>query len=178
MKSLLQVVSTIIVGLYKVLFSWWLDPWLQRKKQQRLSDAIEQSLRPPFPMRILRNSHPQVQPSDYATVHVEAGNVFLGITQGRGEIVLTVGPRTKPSERYKLLQVIASLEGTMEWQVKYPCDLKETDILLQSRWEQLNELFAPTGAAARETLQLQTINNHIPVPQLEWERKKRRWAQQ
>ncbi len=178
MKTRSKIVGSIINLLYKSLFSWWLEPWSQRRKQQRLSEAIKQSLRPPFPMRILGNRRPQIQPFDYATIHVETGYMILGITQGRGEVALTIGPRTEPCERYKLLQVVASLEGTTEWQVKSPRDLRETDILLQSRWEQLNQLFAPAEAAAREALQLQTIKNPAPVPQLEWERKKRSWAQQ
>ena len=79
MRPPVLLVGFVIKTIYRTMFGWWLDPWLQRKATQSLIEDVRAN--PPFLFPIASVvEHPQIRvlPFDYASVDVVIPSCLFG----------------------------------------------------------------------------------------------------
>jgi hypothetical protein len=86
-------VGFVVKTLYKAGFSWWLDPWLQRKANRALLYDLQSNLYFLVSQAKVINSPGPVLPFDYASVDILWENLFFVFTRGRGELNVSIAPR-------------------------------------------------------------------------------------
>jgi hypothetical protein len=92
-------------------FSWWFDPFVQRRSNRALLRDVESELDFLFPYaRVVHQRRTAVLPFDYAEVQLIWGTALFTICRGRGELNVTVAPSHAATESYDLGRVIAALE--------------------------------------------------------------------
>ena len=89
--------SFIVKALYGAAFSWWLDPWLQRKANRALLDDVQSNLYFLVSQAKAVNSPGTALPFDYASVEVLWENLSFVITRGGGDVDVSVAPTHAPN---------------------------------------------------------------------------------
>lgn len=135
-------VGSIFKTLYTAGFSWWLDPWLQRKANQALLSDVQSNLYFLVSQAKAVNSQSPVLPFDYASVNVLWETLFFVITRGRGELNVSVAPSHARGELNELGPTIAALEGRNFSEHHVINDLSDAAALLRSRLDLLNAAFS------------------------------------
>jgi len=130
-------------AVYMTFFGWWLDPRLQKKANQSLTEDVRFNLPFLFPVgRVAKQPRIRVLPFDYASVEVVWENLLLSFTRGREEVNVLVSPVHAPSVSYELGPLIAALENK-HFSDRYRIDgLRDAANLLDSHLEQLNSAFS------------------------------------
>lgn len=127
----------------RLCFAWWLDPWLQRRKNKSLSDDVQANLYFLYSEgRLVKEKHLRILPFDYATVRIIFENIVFCFTRGRGELNVSLSPRHAPKDTHILQVVIATLDSkdvTEQSEVSY---LSEVADLLRPRLDALNQAFS------------------------------------
>jgi len=133
----------VVKTVYRGMFGWWLDPWLQRKANQSLIDDVRANLPFLFPNGSVVE-HPQIRvlPFDYASVEISWENVLFSFTRGREETNVLVASRHAPNIAYELGPVIAALEDKRYSDRHAISDLHNTANLLQPHLQALNAAFS------------------------------------
>jgi hypothetical protein len=125
------------------VFAWWLDPWLQWKANHALLDDIQRNLYFLYSQALVVKSSPfTVLPFDYASVTLAWQNVLFTITRGRGELNISVAPRSVPGEQYQLGLAVAVLEHRHFSERDSFNSLAGAATLLSPRLEALNAAFS------------------------------------
>jgi hypothetical protein len=97
---------------YKICFSWWYDPWQQKKANEALWYALEAKLYCITSKgELVNEKKPAILPFDYASIKVIFENVCFCFTRGRGEFNVTLSPLRVPSHIYHLEWVLAALDA-------------------------------------------------------------------
>ena len=146
---ILDALSLVLVGfgfivkvLYGAAFSWWLDPWLQRKANRALLDDVQSNLYFLVSQAKAVNSPGAVLPFDYASVEVLWENLFFVITRSRGDVSVSVAPAHARNELNELGPTIAALEGRHFSEHDVVHDLGGAAALLRPRLALLNSAFS------------------------------------
>ena len=137
------LVGFIVKAIYRVMFGWWLDPWLQGKANQSLVEDVRGKLPFLFPNGTVVE-HPQIRvlPFDYASVEVSWENLLFSFTRGREESNVLVAPRHAPNMSYELGAAIAALEDRRNSDCYAINDLHDAASLLQPHLQALNAAFS------------------------------------
>ena len=137
------IVGFVVKTIYRAVFGWWLDPWLQRKANQSLIDDVRANLPFLFPNGSVVE-HPQIRvlPFDYASVEISWENLLLSFTRGREETSVVVAPRHAPNMSYELGPVIAALEDRRYSDRHAINDLQDAANLMQPHLQALNAAFS------------------------------------
>ena len=144
-------VGFIIKTLYSAGFSWWLDPWLQRKANRALLNDVQSNLNFLVSQAKAVNSPSTVLPFDYASVEVLWENLFFVITRGRGELNVSVAPSHAQDELNELGPTIAALEGRHLSEHDAVNNLSDAAALLRPRLDLLNVAFSELEYARTKT---------------------------
>jgi len=165
--------------IYRGVFAWWLDPWLQRKANKALWEDIQVSVHFLYnggqPIRAGRT---RVLPFDYASAGLDFGNIRFYFSRGRGELHVTLSPRRAPSDIYELPVVIATLDSTDVTQQTSPQSLSAVGNLLRPRLDMLNHAFSESQYAEfKMKLSAQNKTLRTAVKQAEWEFNRQQRAQ-
>ena len=161
--------------IHKICFAWWLDPWLQRRRNQSLCDDVQANLYFLYSGgQLITEKRPAILPFDYAIVRIIFGNIVFCFTRGRDELNVSLSPRHAPNDTHILPIVIAVLDSkdvTEQREVSYLPDVAE---LLRPRLDALNHAFSELSypdfkerfASEKQTLRML-------ARQAEWELNKR-----
>jgi hypothetical protein len=163
------------VVVYKALFSWWFDPWSQRKANQALwLDLQSQLYFLTSKGQVVRERQTRVQPFDYATVRIAFENVCFCFTRGRRELNISLSPSYQTGDRYDLLAVIAALDSKDTTELPPIDSLWEAADVIGSRLDDLNRAFSEREYPDFKH-KLVAIKNEerIQTRQMEWELNKR-----
>jgi hypothetical protein len=171
----LRAVGFVFSLIHKMFFSWWLDPWMQRRKTQTLWEDVEANLHFLYSAgQPAKEQHPQILPFDYASIRIIFQNIIFCITRGRGEINVTLSPAQAPKETYELAIVMAALESGDVREQKPVQYLSDVGDLLRPRLEALNKAFSQQSYPDFRVKLIegkQTVR--VLTRQLEWELTKR-----
>jgi len=137
------LVGFLVNMIYRTFFGWWLDPWLQRKANQSLSEDLRANL----PFLFSKGSvveHPRVRvlPFDYASVEIGWENLLFSFTRGREDTNVVVAPCHAPNVSYELGLVIAAIEDRRYSDSYAINDLRDAANLLQPHLQALNAAFS------------------------------------
>ena len=135
-------VGLIVKMLYSAGFSWWLDPWLQRKANLALLNDVQSNLDFVVSQAKAVHSPSPVLPFDYASVNLLWENLFFVITRGRGELNVCVAPRHAQHDLNELGPTIAALEGRHLSERDAVNNLSDAAALLRPRLGLLNAAFS------------------------------------
>ena len=135
-------VGFIVKTIYSAGFSWWLDPWLQRKANRALLNDVQSNLDFVVSQAKAVNSPSPVLPFDYASVNLLWEDLFFVITRGRGELNVCVAPRHAQDELNELGSTIAALEGRHSSERDAVNNLSDAAALLRPRLDLLNAAFS------------------------------------
>jgi len=137
------LVGFVAKTIYRTLFGWWLDPWLQRKANQSLIENLRENL--PFLFSggsVVEPPRIRVLPFDYASVEVGWENLLFSFTRGREDVSVLVAPAHAPNMSYELGPVIAALEDR-RFSERYSINhLRDAAYLLQPHLQALNRAFS------------------------------------
>jgi hypothetical protein len=142
LSPVLVAFGFIVKSIYGAAFSWWLDPWLQRKANRALLDDVRSSLYFLVSQAKAVNSRSAVLPFDYASVEVLWENLFFVITRGRGDVSVSIAPAHARNDLNELGPTIAALEGRHFSERDVVHDLGGAAALLQPRLALLNSAFS------------------------------------
>ena len=135
----------ILKALHRTLFAWWLDPWLQRRANDKLWDDIKSN----FPSLCKEGRHIKdkriittVLPFDYASVSIACDNLRLCFTRGRDELNVTCSHYSSPDEAYELALVIGALDSKDVTDLEYASTLPRVAELFGRRRNDINAAFS------------------------------------
>ena len=143
MRPPVLLVGFVVKTVYRIMFRWWLDPWLQRKANRSLVEDVRANLPFLFPKgSVVAPSRIRVLPFDYASVEIGWENLLFSFTRGREETNAVVAPAHAPNMSYELGPVIAALEDK-RYSDRYAIkDLRNAADLLQPHLQALNAAFS------------------------------------
>ena len=108
----LRPVYRVLEIIYKALLGWWLDLWLQRRRNQALWDEVQANLYFLYTEgQPVIEKHPHRLPFDYASVRLLYGNIYFCFTLGQGELNVTLAPRHEPTRSHELSLVLTALDS-------------------------------------------------------------------
>jgi hypothetical protein len=137
------LVGFVVKAIYRAMFEWWLNPWLQRKANQSLIEDVHANLPFLFPNgSVVEHPEIRVLPFDYASVEIGWENLLFSFTRGREETNVVVAPRHAPNMSYQLGPVIAALEDRRYADRYVINDLHDAANLLQPHLQALNAAFS------------------------------------
>jgi hypothetical protein len=137
------LVGFVVKMIYRAIFGWWLDPWLQRKSNRALMEEVRANLPFLFPNgSVVEPPQIRVLPFDYASVEIGWENLLFSFTRGREETSVVVAPRDAPSMSYELGPVIAALDDSRYSDRYVIHDLHDAANLLQPHLQALNAAFS------------------------------------
>jgi len=112
LSACFRALSFVLGKVWRISFGWWLDPISQRRKNQALWNDVQANLYFLYSGgQPIIETHPNIQPFDYASVRISYGNVLYCFTRGRGEVNVTLAARHAPARSHELSKVIAALEN-------------------------------------------------------------------
>ena len=130
----------VIRAAYKALFGWWLDPLLQRRKNQSLWNDVQANLYSLYTGGVpIREKNPKILPFDYASVRLIFKNISFCFTRGRGELNVTLAPSIAPTDSHEFAVVIAALDSR---HIKPVNNFAEIASILRPRLDALNQAFS------------------------------------
>jgi hypothetical protein len=139
----LLIAAFVVKAIYRVVFGWWLDPWLQREANQSLTEDVRAALPFLFPNgSVVEHPKIRVLPLDYASVEIGWENLRFSFTRGREETNVVVAPRHALNISYELGPVIATLEGKNYSDHYRINDLHAAARLLEPHLQALNAAFS------------------------------------
>jgi len=147
---ILKLFAPIVLGVgffakvvYSVGFSWWLNPWLQRKANREFLDDIKANFyflvaeSPPSVSKPIDRLH-----SECSTVEIPWRNLLFTFVRWHGETNISVAPLHAPRESYELGPLVAALENRHLSEHDVVRDLSDAGNLLRPRLETLNAAFS------------------------------------
>ena len=163
-------VGLLFKGFEKVFLSWWLSPWLQAKENQTLWNDIQINIYFLSEGRRVDYKQTRVLPFNYATVAIDLDNVRVTITRGRGELNISISPRSSLNESFELNSVILALypnDPTGDLKIH---DLTEAAGQLRAHWEKINRAFSDEEyPKLKALLQTSSKSYRVVTNQTEWE---------
>lgn len=106
------VVAGVMIGVHKVLFSWWLDKRLVRRNDRILSQRIRENLEFLFRdhgARLVPNERETQPYFDWAQATVVTGDLRFNFTRDRGTIFANVAPEDAPKDWQELSAVLTAI---------------------------------------------------------------------
>ena len=103
-RPLAVVVFATLGVIYKLLFGWWLGPWMKHLGEKQLKEDVQQSVPSLFAEHageFAPNLQKYHRGSDAVTVLAEG--IFFQIGRWRDEITVRVAPETNPTELQELV---------------------------------------------------------------------------
>jgi hypothetical protein len=170
------VVGQVIEFFHWSLFSWWLDPWVQRRSNRVLWEDVQTHLFYLFPEGQLVKEKTKVLPFDYDSIRVAFRNLIITITRGRGELNVSLSQRHQPDVTYRLGVVLAALDQTRNiGTLPYPEKFWEFSDFLRSRIDTLNEVFSDSQFPEfKQKLESSKKAERKAIKELEWQLNSRR----
>jgi hypothetical protein len=117
-RPLALLIFAIIGFIYKVLFGWWLGPWLNHLGEKRLKEDIQQSVPSLFAEhggKFVPNSEKARRGSESVTVLTEG--MLFQINRWRDELMVKVASESKPTE---LCEVRALVKNSKRLRASQP----------------------------------------------------------
>jgi hypothetical protein len=129
------VCGALITSVYNVLFGWWLDDWLFKRRQIRFENEIEKEyswLFEKYGARIVPATRYR-QVLDYVVATVAIGGLLLQFVKGNGEFRANVAPTHAPHDWYDFGEAL-----------ELACDAKSaTSSTRHYRMANFRQLFEP-----------------------------------
>jgi prepilin-type processing-associated H-X9-DG protein len=142
-RPIVQLLAFVLKTIYRVLFRWWLDPWLQRKQNQSLLDDIQKNLHFLFlDGHVVQHPQIRVLPFDYTSAEINWENLLFSFTRVREEVSVLVAPRHAPNLSYELGPLVAAVEDRQYSERDVIASLSDAADLLRPRLELLNAAFS------------------------------------
>jgi hypothetical protein len=162
-------------GVYKVLFSWWYDPWQQRRANEALWHDVQAKLYFLAANGTLAKAErPTTLPFDYASIEILYKNVRFCLTRGQGELNVTLSPLRFPTDTYHMGWVLAALDPDGSSAECRTDTLEKLAEVLRPRFEAINESFSEVRYPVfREKLLREKELERILIRQSEWELNRR-----
>jgi hypothetical protein len=172
---IIAVGTAICKAAYRLLFSWWLDPWHQRKVNQALWEEIQLNL--PFLAshgNLLKHKPIRILPFNYAEVCLAYENLVFYFVRGRGELNVSLASKNTPDDTYELSTVLKALGESTEVGQFSARALWKVDELVRPRLKTLNDSFSEHSFPELERkLQVEKRAMRNSAKELEWELNKR-----
>lgn len=108
----------VLPFLYKLFFSWWLNPLLDRWLRNRFAEELR--LRIPFLFdlygaRVVRDPRRETNSSAVAYVCIAAGGIILKFRSWRdGAYGIQISPASAPSDFYELLDALKAVDPAVD----------------------------------------------------------------
>jgi hypothetical protein len=142
-RPVVQLLFFVVKTINWILLGWWLDPWLQRRRNQSLLDNVRRNLYFLFEKgHVVQHPRIRVLPFNYATVEIAWDNLLFSVTSGRGEETVVVAPHHAPNLSYELGPLVAALENRPYSGRDVITSLSDAANLLRSRLEFLDTAFS------------------------------------
>jgi len=177
-----MVLGPLFIGLlfaakivYKILFSWWLDPWCQRKTNGSLWNDVQSNFYFLTSIGELVKEKPlRILPLDYASINVVFKNLCFCFTRGQGEVHISISPSHAPKEFTQLGYVIAALDSRDITALEPMGCLSEAAQVVRPRLDALDKAFSESEYPEfKKKLSHEKESGRIRTRQLEWELNKR-----
>jgi len=140
-EQILYLVFRTFGILYDCVLGWWLDPWMRRRNKKALLKDLNETLTPPVLGQVVPQGVESEAMFDYASVCLEAGVTHIQFTRGRGELSLSIAPKSIPHEFTDLAVVLSTLRGRYDLSM-IPENLFQANTLLHELWPQLQHVFS------------------------------------
>jgi hypothetical protein len=156
---------------YKILFSWWYDPWSQRKANDSLWNDVQSN----FSFltskgHLVKERRIRIHPFDYASIRIILDNLCFRFTRGRGELNISLSPSRALEDSHHLDCVIAAIDTKDVMEIGPITSLYEAAQVVQSRLDALNKAFSESEYPEfRKKLSREKESERIRTRQLEWE---------
>jgi hypothetical protein len=144
----LELLRPVILGigfgfkaLYYVVFSWWLNPWLDRKANRELVDDIRRNL----DFLVSKPNAIKVLNTEWPTLEIVWDNLLFTVARWRDETTVSIAPRHAPKHSYELGPLIAAFEHRHFSHHDIVNDLVDAARLLRPCLEDLNVAFLRRG---------------------------------
>ncbi len=106
------IVVAPIVGVYKVLFSWWLDERLAKRNDQRFAQEIRGNLAflfNEYGAQFVANARETPAYFDWAQATVEADDLLFMFSRDHGRTYARVAPKRAPKCAQELSAVLTAI---------------------------------------------------------------------
>jgi len=155
----------------KICFSWWYDPWRQRRANEALWYDVQREFYFLTSIgELVKSKKLEIHPFDYASIRVVLKNLCFRFTRGRGEFNALISPVCCPNDSYYLEWVLAALDSSDRAETQRVDTLNEVAQVLRSRLDEINESFSATKYPGfREKLLREKESTRILTRQAEWE---------
>lgn len=144
-RRILELFGPLILGVgfvfkavYFVVFSWWLNPWLEHKVERELVEDITRNLY----FLISETSAIRALPAEWPTVEIPSGNLVFTIVRWRGDTTVSVAPKHDPLQAYELGPLVAAFERRHFSEHDIVNDLVDAARVLRPRLKALNAAFS------------------------------------
>lgn len=101
-RPMVLACGALITSVYNVLFAWWLDDWLFKRRQIRFENEIQKEY-----CWLFEKYHARIIPAisyrqvlDYVVATVAIGDLLLQFVRGNGEFHANVAPAHAPHDWY------------------------------------------------------------------------------
>jgi hypothetical protein len=170
----IRLIFFVSQEIYKLVFSWWYDPWQQRKANASLWREIWQKMSFIAANGVLfKEAKTTILPFDYASIKIRFDNLILCFTRGRGDFNVSVSPAIFPSDQYHLNWVLAALNSS-ENPIPRLETLDEVAEVLRSHLPEISKSFSHAEYPEfRKKLIKAKESEKIVIRQSEWELNRR-----
>lgn len=165
---LLRLVGFVLKILYKLFFSWWLNPWLDRWARESFANEIRQAfpfLFAQYEGKVVPSPRPEMQSPAVAHVCIAAMNLVFEFSRWHSEnYEVRVSPTFAPRDSYDLIDALRVVEPA--GQTVLPPSLDSWRFfakLLEPRLPALETAFNPENFADTKQKLAQLRLGKVPV---------------
>ena len=106
------VIGSLVVGIHKVFFSWWLDRRLTRRNNRRFAQAVKENLRflfSDYGAQLVSNKRPTPSYFDWAQATIVTDGLWFRFARDRGMVSAAVAPKYAPDDWQDLSAVLTAI---------------------------------------------------------------------
>jgi len=170
------IIGGMILGGYKLFFSWWLDSLMARREERKLEQDVRDAMPFLFSLRnaarVATNGLPFPPPNGGGYLTLAAEDLLFRFCRGNGELNVSVAPQDRPND-WSELELLLHLVDQDVPRRSFR-DLWNVSRLLDPHFDRLKEVV--TGKAdtdfQRRVEQVRR-DDRIAIRQAEWEINKR-----
>jgi len=156
---------------YSTLFSWWYDPWRQKRANNSLWGDVQSNLYFLTSRgKLVKEKHIHIHPFDYASIRIVFDNLCFRFTRGQRELNITVSPSRALEDSHHLDCVIAALDSRDVTELEPVANLYDAANIVRPRLDALNEAFSESEYPEfRKKLSQEKELEGVRTRQHEWE---------
>jgi len=171
-QPIYDAVRLVFPAIYKALF-WWVDIWLQRRRNAALRDEIQANLFFLYSAGTVISEkwiRTAIHPFDYAVVGVISDKLHFSFARGQDQLNILLAPQHLPNDTHDLYTVLAAFDGVDIGELKPTKYLSDVAELLRPRIDALNDAFSETGYSSfRQKLSEVDADLDVVRRQSEWQ---------